>query len=76
MMIWWKCLLIFIGGLLFPYLTNLLDMGIQHVQNKQTLEASKIQVEIDEMNKGDEILEPVVGFQTPSNEIEYEFDEE
>lgn len=63
---WLKSLLIFIAGMLFPYVYQVLDLLIQDLVNKQTLRATKIQKEINEINaEQQEVaeLQPAIGFQ-------------
>lgn len=66
-----KYLLIFIVGMLFQYVFNLLDLFMQDLQNKQTLKATKIQVEINQLSEATQELEPVIGFQIPNQTEEF-----
>lgn len=66
-----RYLLIFIVGMLFQYVFNLLDLFMQDLQNKQTLKATKIQAEINQLSEVTQELELVIGFQIPNQTEEF-----
>lgn len=68
-----QLLLAFIGGLLFRYIFEIIELGMNHLSNKQTLSTSYIQKEIDNLNPQDEIKEPCIGFHY-EEPVQYEED--
>lgn len=66
-----KYLLVFILGLLYQYVYSVLDLIIQDLTNKQTLKATKIQAEINQLSQELQELQPAIGFQVPNGTEEY-----
>lgn len=69
---WLTYLLVFILGLLFTYIYQLFDLFITHLSNNATLNASKIQNEINNLSGNETpMLEPAIGFHVQNEDEEY-----
>lgn len=74
-------LLIFISGIVFLYfiqvLMQIVDLGIQYLSTKLQLYQNKVQVQINELYKNEQIQEkaPAIGFQYETSAEYYEEDE-
>lgn len=67
----------FIGGVLFSYVFQILDMSMSYLSNKQILRTSKIQAEVDSLSHSNNIEQtPAIGFKCQSDDEEYYADEE
>ena len=74
MTIWLSYLLVFVGGyLVINYFPQLLDLGIQHLINLQTVRVNEMQKKLDKEEEGKEDLQPSIGFQY---QPEMEYDDE
>lgn len=74
---WLIILLVFIFGLLFNYIFQILDLTMNKMANNQALSTTKVQQEIDKLSGGETPeLMPAIGFQMPQDYYEEEYQEE
>ena len=70
---WLSYLLVFIFGLLFRYIFEVLNLFIDSLANNSTLHASKIQKEINSLSDMEtQELQPAIGFRYEPQEEEYD----
>ena len=70
---WLSYLLVFIFGLLFRYIFEVLNLFIDSLANNSTLHASKIQKEINSLGDMEtQELQPAIGFRYEKPEEDYE----
>ena len=74
---WLSYLLVFIFGLLFRYIFEVLNLFIDSLANNSTLHASKIQKEINNLSDVEAPeLESCIGFRYEPQNEEEDYDEE
>ena len=61
----------FIGGVLFSYVFQMLDLSMSYLSNKQVLHSSKIQAEVDSLSQSNNEQSPAIGFRCSSEDEEY-----
>ena len=66
----------FIFGMLFNYIFQLLELGMSNLANRQSLTASYIQKEINEINPQCEEKQPCIGFNYQEADQVEEFENE
>ena len=70
-----KIIIAFVLGMLFPYVFQICDLGMNCLVNKQALNTAHVQAEIDILNPQCEVKESAIGFHYEAPEEYYEDEE-